>query len=232
MLLSEQSGEVREKAPPAPDIVPRPPKTPRPERPPEPGKAKATGKARGVGVYAKWAVPLVLVVVLVALVVHFWPGQRVQRDLAAYLESCREGSVQPKSHLAIADPELVVRQFRIEGLLEPTVHDFAPDIRVFNSRHDKGTWQELATEVEMPIGRRRTLDLVLPVLPEALTPANAGSLTITLQPVACYLFLKEPGARFFKEGRYRVIMVRVRTAKWDSGWKFATYAPADAPSSQ
>ena len=228
MLLGEQVGEVREQAPPSPAVIPHPP-PPAPVERPEPERPRPEPAEGVVGLYVRRVALAAAVALLVVLAITFWPGPKVQRTLATYLESCREGAIQPKTHLAITNPGFVIRDFRIDEVLEPTAHDFSSEIKVFNSRHDKGTWKSLLEAVEMPVGKRQTLELILPGIPEALAPGNAESLTVTLQPVACHLFLKARNARFFKEGQYRVTMARIRSPRWDSGWRFAAYAPAESP---
>ncbi len=220
MLLSQQAGEIREEAPPAADIVPHPPEPPKPE-PPAPKR-----RASAVGTHVRRLALAVVAAAVVVLAIKLWPSSRGQRALTAYLDSCREGQVQPKGHLAVTHPGFVVRDYRIEGCLEPSDYDLAPELQVFNTSRDQGTWSDLLEAIEMPIGKRKAIELVLPCLPEALSPRKAGTLSITLQPIACRLFLKPRNGRFFSEARYHVTMARARSPHWDSGWRFAGYEPA------
>jgi len=226
LLLTEQAGDEAQQPPPesAPPASP-PPRLP--ERPkPEPRDTQAT--PRSLRDRLAPVVLTALVALLVYLIIRLWPAPAPQRALTAYLDSCHEGAIQPDVSLALTDLGLSVREFRVEELLRRIHHDYSPELKVFASRRDNGTWQDLLEAVEMPVGKAQTLKLVAGSLPEALTPRKTESLTITVQPIHCSLFCKRKGARFFTRGSYRFLVLRIDSAKWDSGWRVASCEPVGA----
>jgi hypothetical protein len=164
-----------------------------------------------------------LAVLVAVLAVWFWPAPAAERALAAYLKSSLETSVQADLTLAVADLGLTVREFRVESLLPTIRYDYTPEIKVFASRNERGTWADFLEAVEMPAEKRQALALFAPVLPGVLTPQKIGSLVLTAQPATCYLLFRPRGEQFFKKGTYRFLLLRAETPKWSSGWKVAAY---------
>ena len=190
--------------------------------------AATLGRVRPKHVVIAAAIPVVAIAV-----VKVWPAPAAQRALMAYLESCREGSVQPDESLAVADLGLTVRTFRVNELLPAVRHDYAPEINTNLSRLGKDNWADLLASVEMSDDKRRVLSLIASLIPASLTPTQIRSLAVDVQPIRCSLVYKPKGHPLFKSGACDFLMVRVKTPRWTSRWSVASYRPvgpaADGP---
>jgi hypothetical protein len=231
-LVAEQSGEAPARRAAGAKPLVRPAAPPPPRGRAEPPAAEAPQREPATPHWSRYLVLVPFVVLGVATVMLFWPPPAARRTLATYLESCREGSRQVDQFLAVRDLRITVRDFRIEGLAPSIRHDYTPEIRVFTAGHDQGDWAELIRTVEMLPEKRRALTLLLPILPATLTLHQIEGLTITVQPIACYLFARLDGSPFFTKERYRFLVLRAQSPKWEIGWKVAAYEPLDIAPTQ
>ncbi|MFW6162449.1 MAG: hypothetical protein ACODAJ_06740, partial [Planctomycetota bacterium] len=223
MLLDEQAARAKADARPTQDAEAQDSPAEKPKPPP-----KGAARARPARLRALQILGLLAILAGGAgLVLGLWPRGGPERVLATYLESCREGTQQPKAGLAIEDPGLTLRDYTIQETGEPSVLDFGPELERFQERGEAGAWDDVAETVEMPLDKRQLLRQVLPALDGAPAPHRAQRLTITLTPVRCRLFARPDDGRFFQRGTYRVTMARLQCPTWDSGWRVATIEPAE-----
>ena len=156
-----------------------------------------------------------------AAVALLWPAPAPKRALAAYLESCREGSRQPDPQLAIGDLGLTVRRVRVEQLLEPVRHDYARELGSLDVSQDQENWPDLLAQAPMPNAKRRVFRLIAPAIPEALVPEKIDSLVVTVQPIRCSGVLRLKSNKLFAEGTFDFLVVRVEAPRWTSQWLVA-----------
>ncbi len=182
----------------------------------------------------------VLVVAALALSAYLWlrPRDPARRVLVEYLESCGEEAAEPKHYLATHDLGLAVRWFRVAEALPAERLDYSAELRTLASGDDTLDWESFAAAATMPVAKRRTLSLMLPVLPRGLSPRSAGSLVITVQPIECWVFSKPRARGQFRKNRRRFLLVKVQTQRWRSEWRLAGWEAeaaepaADGPEDQ
>jgi hypothetical protein len=185
--------------------------------------------------------PLYFVAAGAAVLVLFllwWivPSPQPQRVLAAYLQSCNESSVQPDASQALVDLGIVVREFDPLQCQRAVTHDFGPDLKAVAAASKEPTWGDVLALPDLPSNRRRALELLLPGLPDDVTPVSINKLEITVCPVTAKLTWRRRGAASFFGGELRFFVLRASSPLWKCGWRVAGYdrgedVEASAPAS-
>ena len=165
-------------------------------------------------------------IILAALVATMlWPDPAAKRVLAAYLRSCDEVAVAPDASLAIGDLGLAIREVGNITLLPAARHDYAEDLAKFRQMGDQAgdDWWELLSSVEMPPEKQEALSLLLPAIPEELTPRKTDALEITVRPALCHMVFRQRGMGMYCGGQYRFYVLKARSPNWQCDWKVAGF---------
>jgi len=176
-----------------------------------------------------WGAHYVLIVTVVLgalIVVKLWPASAAERTLVAYLKSCGEDAAQPDRTLAFRDLNLTVRDFRDVRLLPAVRYDYTTELNAFRHQDEGEGWVDFLDFLESmdsPAQKREALSLVAASFPDELEPRAVPSLTITVQPATLHLHFKPRGTAMFREGRFRFLLLKVRSPAWRRGWKVGSY---------
>jgi len=209
------------------------PRTDRPERVPQPARGKSAAPPPATTTPSRWprlglrTALFVLGVVAVLLVIPAltaaWSSSPAKRTLADYLESCRSASQPPSAPLALGDMDIRVREFRIETVLPVVEHDYSKELLAYLIGPTMDDWQEMVDKVTMPADKRRALAAVVEGIQANGPPSSTRCLTISAQPIQCFLVYKRANSNSYREGRREFLVVNVRTTRWTSGWRVAGY---------